>query len=81
MVTTMKLALRFRIDAIRVSEELFNAMLDDDENIEYMTNALTDEVCGISAIYKGFLVLRDDRLDDEIDGIDVEIRILGDDDE
>lgn len=77
----MKLAIRFRIDAIRVSEELFNAMLDDEENIEYMTNALTDEVCDISAIYKGFLVLRDDRLDDEIDGIDVEIRILGDDDE
>lgn len=77
----MKLAIRFRIDAIRVSEELFNAMLDDEENIEYMTNALTDEVCGISAIYKGFLVLRDDRLDDEIDEIDVEIRMLGDDDE
>lgn len=77
----MKLAIRFRIDAIRVSEELFNAMLDDEENIEYMTNALTGEICDISAIYKGFLVLRDDRLDDEIDGIDVEIRILGDDDE
>lgn len=77
----MKLAIRFRVDAIRVSEELFNAMLDDDENIEYMTNALTGEICDISGIYKGFLVLRDDRLDDEIDGIDVEIRILGDDDE
>lgn len=77
----MKLAIRFRIDAIRVSEELFNAILDDEENIEYMTNALTGEICDISAIYKGFLVLRDDRLDDEIDGIDVEIKILGDDDE
>lgn len=69
----MKLALRIRIDAIRVGEQLFNVMLDDDENIEPMTNALTGEVCDISAIYKGYLVLRDDRLGDDIEDIKVEI--------
>lgn len=74
----MKIALRFRIDAIRVGEQLFDDIIDNDENVEFMTNALTGEICDISAIYKGFLVLRDDRLDD---GIDVEIRMLGDDDE
>lgn len=79
----MKLALRIRIDAIRVGEELFNAMLDDDENVEPMTNALTGEVCDISAIYKGYLILRDDRCSDDIDDIKVEISGLfsGDDDD
>lgn len=69
----MKLALEIRIDAIRVGEQLFNAMLDDDENVEPMTNALTDEVCDVSAIYKGYLVFRDDRCGDEIDDIQVEL--------
>lgn len=72
----MKLALRIRIDAIRVGEQLFNVMLDDDENVEPMTNALTGEVCDISAIYKGYLVLRDDRLGDDIEDIKVEISSL-----
>lgn len=72
----MKLALRIRIDAIRVGEQLFNVMLDDDENVEPMTNALTGEVCDISAIYKGYLVLRDDRCGDDIDDINVEISSL-----
>lgn len=72
----MKLALRIRIDAIRVGEQLFNAMLDDDENIEPMTNALTGEICDTSAIYKGFLMLRDDRCGDDIDDINVEISSL-----
>lgn len=69
----MKLALRIRIDAIRVGERLFNAILDDEDNIEPMTNALTDEVCDTSAIYKGYLVLRDDRCGDDIDDIKVEL--------
>lgn len=69
----MKLALRIRIDAIRVGEELFNAMLDDDDNVEPMTNALTGEVCDTSAIYKGHLVLRDDRCGDGVDDIKVEL--------
>ncbi|MFK3999861.1 hypothetical protein ACI2I3_00740 [Psychrobacter namhaensis] len=69
----MKLALRIRIDTIRVGEQLFNAMLDDEDNVEPMTNALTGEVCDVSAIYKGYLVLRDDRCGDEIDDIQVEL--------
>ena len=69
----MKLALEVRIDAIRVGEQLFNAMLDDDENVEPMTNALTGEICDISAIYKGYLVLRDDRCGDDIEDLKVEI--------
>lgn len=69
----MKLALEIRIDAIRVGEQLFNAMLDDDENVEPMTNALTGEVCDVSAIYKGYLVLRDGRCGDDIDDIKVEL--------
>ena len=72
----MKLALRIRIDAIRVGEQLFDAMLDDDENIEPMINALTGEVCDISAIYKGYLVLRDDSLGDDIEDLKVEISSL-----
>lgn len=72
----MKLALRIRIDAIRVGEQLFNAMLDDDDNVEPMTNALTGEVCDMSAIYKGYLVLRDDRCGDDIDDIKVELSEL-----
>ena len=48
-------------------------MLDDDENVEPMTNALTGEICDISAIYKGYLVLRDDRCGDEIEDLKVEI--------
>ena len=72
----MKLALRIRIDAIRVGEQLFNAMLDDEDNVEPMTNALTGEICDISAIYKGYLVLRDDRLGDDIEDLKVEIGSL-----
>lgn len=69
----MKLALKIRIDAIRVGEQLFNAMLDDDDNVKPMINALTGDVCDISAIYKGHLVLRDDRLGDDIEDLKVEI--------
>lgn len=69
----MKLTLKIRIDAIRVGEQLFNAMLDDGDNIEPMTNALTGDVCDMSAIYKGYLVLRDDRLGADIDDLKVEI--------
>ena len=69
----MEIALEIRIDAIRVGERLFNAMLDDDENVEPMTNALTGEVCDVSVIYKGHLVLRDDRCGDDIDDIKVEL--------
>lgn len=72
----MKLALRIRIDAIRVGEQLFNAMLDDEDNVEPMTNALTGEVCDISAIYKGYLVLRDDRCGDDVEDLKVEISSL-----
>ena len=69
----MKLALRIRIDAIRVGEELFNAILDDEEHTEPMTNALTGDVCDISVIYKGYLVLRDDRRGANFDDIKVEL--------
>ena len=76
----MKIALRirFRVGAIRVGEGLFNAILDDEDKVELMTNALTGEVCDISAIYQGFLVLRDDRLNDEDEDISAEIIMLGD---
>ena len=79
----MKLALRIRIEAIRVGQELFNAILDDYDHTEPMINALTGEICDISVIYKGFLFLRDDRRGDNFDDIKVEISGLfsGDDDD
>ena len=69
----MKLALRFRIDAIRVGEQLFDAIIDNDEHIGFMTNVLTGDVCDISVIYKGVLFLRDDRLGDDFEDMKVEL--------
>lgn len=68
---TMKIA-RFRMDAVRIGEQLFDAIIDNDENIEFMTNALTGDVCDISVIYNGVLLLRDDRLGDDFEDMKVE---------
>lgn len=68
----MKIA-RFRMDAVRIGEQLFDAIIDNDENIEFMTNALTGDVCDISVIYNGVLLLRDDRLGDDFEDMKVEL--------
>lgn len=71
----MKIA-RFRMDAVRIGEQLFDAIIDNDENIEFMTNALTGDVCDISVIYNGVLLLRDDRLGDDFEDMKVELSEL-----
>lgn len=70
------ISLSIKIQAILVGELLFSAIVDDEDNTTPMINALTGEICDVSVIYKGVLVLRDDRLGDDIDDIGVEIMPL-----
>lgn len=67
------ISLSIKIQAILVGELLFSAIVDDEDNTTPMINALTGEICDISVIYKGVLVLRDDRRGDDIDDIGVEL--------
>lgn len=69
----MKLALKIEIRSIHVGERLFNTIIKNNEHIEPMTDALTGDICDTSVIYKGHLVLRDDRCGDSIDDIKVDL--------